>query len=69
MKIVSITERTLIPDESGEYKVYCQALFGNTYRYIVIYFGSLEEAKAAKVGDNLDMEKVKFGFRTNNNVK
>ena len=69
MKIVKITEKTLVADEDGLYKVYCQALFGNTYRYIVIYFGSLEEAQAAKEGDNLDMEKVKFGFRTIYNVK
>ena len=69
MKIVKITEKTLVADEEGLYKVYCQALFGNTYRYIVIYYASLEEAHAAKEGDNLDMENVKFGFRTNNGVK
>lgn len=69
MKIIRITEKTLVADEEGLYKVYCQALFGNTYRYIVIYFSSLAEAQASKEGDNLDMEKTKFGFRTNNGVK
>lgn len=69
MKIVKITEKSLVADEEGLYKVYCQALFGNTYRYIVIYYASLEEAQTAKEGDNLDMEKCKFDFRTKNGIK
>ena len=69
MKITKITDKILVADEDGLYKVYCQALFGNTYRYIVIYFNSLAEAQAAKEGDNLDMEKCKFDFRTKNGIK
>lgn len=69
MKITKITDKILSADEEGLYKVYCQALFGNTYRYIVIYYASLEDAQAAKEGDNLDMEKCKFDFRTKNGIK
>ena len=64
MKIVKITDKTFTADDEGYFRVYCQVLFGNSYRYLVLLFDSLEGVRGIKKGDNVDSEKTKYSFRT-----
>ena len=65
MKIIKIIERQLSPNDEGEYCVYCQMLVGRAYQYGLLLFESESEARQAKEGDIIDIEKVRFSRRIN----
>lgn len=54
-----------MPNDNGEYCVYCQMLVGSSYQYGVLLFNSEEEARNAKEGDNVDVERTIFSKRAN----
>lgn len=69
MKIAKVIKTFYEPNEKGLYCVVCQAHFGNTYRYINLCFDTVEEAKAVKAGDFIDIEKTKVTYNTTTPVK
>lgn len=69
MKIIKIIERNLTPDDNGDFKVYCQALFGNTYRYVSVLFDSIESARGINAGDYVDAENARIIYNTKTSVK
>jgi hypothetical protein len=65
MKVTKIIERSPIINENGEWQLFCQVYMGNSYVYGAIICDTMEEAFAIKVGQILDVEKVKFVRRIN----
>lgn len=69
MKIVKITDRILTPDKNGEYRIYCQVLIGNAYRYVTLMLKTIEEARTLKEGDNILIGKIGIVYNTKTSVK
>lgn len=69
MRVVKIVDRTPIINENGEWQLFCQVYMGNSYAYGAIICDTMEEAFAIKEGQILDVEKIKFSRRINNNCK
>ena len=66
MRVVKIVDRTPIINENGEWQLFCKVYMGNSYVYGAIICDTMEEAFAIKVGQILDVEKVKFSRRISN---
>lgn len=64
MRVTKIIQSPVI-DSDGKWNVFCQVYMGNSYVYGAIICDTMEEAFAIKVGQILDVEKVKFSPRTN----
>jgi hypothetical protein len=69
MRVTKIIEKTPVIDSDGKWNVFCQVYMGNSYVYGAIICETMQEAFAIKVGQILDVEKVKFSRRINNNCK
>jgi hypothetical protein len=69
MRVTKIIEKTPVIDSDGKWNVFCQVYMGNSYVYGAIICDTMEEAFAIKVGQILDVEKVKFSRRINNICK
>ena len=69
MRVTKIIEKSPVINEDGEWQLFCQVLIGNSYVYGAIICDTMEEAFAIKVGQILDVEKVKFARRINNICK
>lgn len=65
MRVIKIIQSTVI-DADGKWNVFCQVYMGNSYVYGAIICDTMEEAFAIKVGQILDIEKVKFSRRISN---
>ena len=59
MRVIKIIQSPVI-DSDGKWNVFCQVYMGNSYVYGVIICDTMEEAFEVKVGQILDVEKVKF---------
>lgn len=68
MRVTKIIQSPVI-DADGKWNVFCQVMIGNSYVYGVVICDTMREAFAIKEGQILDMERVKFGRRTNVNLK
>ena len=68
MRVTKIIQTPVI-DTDGKWNVFCQVYMGNSYVYGAIICDTMEEAFAIKVGQILDVEKVKFSRRINNICK
>ena len=66
MRVTKIIEKTPVIYADGKWNVFCQVYMGNSYVYGAIICDTMEEALAIKVGQILDVEKVKFSRRINN---
>ena len=66
MRVVKIVDRTPIINENGEWQLFCQVYMENSYVYGAIICDTMQEAFAIKVGQILDVEKVKFSRRISN---
>jgi hypothetical protein len=66
MRVTKIIEKTPVIDSDGKWNVFCQVYMGNSYVYGAIICDTMEEAFAIKVGQILDVEKVKFSRRISN---
>ena len=62
MRVTKIIQSPVI-DADGKWNVFCQVYMGNSYVYGAIICDTMEEAVAIKVGQILDVEKVKFSRR------
>ena len=62
MRVTKIIQSPVI-DSDGKWNVFCQVYMGNSYVYGAIICDTMEEAFAIKVGQILDVEKVKFSRR------
>lgn len=60
MRVTKIIEKTPVIDADGKWNVFCQVYMGNSYIYGAIICDTMEEAFEVKVGQILDVEKVKF---------
>ena len=69
MRVTKIIEKTPVIDADGKWNVFCQVYMGNSYVYGAIICDTMEEAFEVKVGQILDVEKVKFVRRINNICK
>ena len=65
MRVIKIIQSPVI-DADGEWQLFCQVYMGNSYVYGAIICDTMEEAFAIKVGQILDVEKVKFSRRISN---
>lgn len=65
MRVIKIIQSPVI-DADGKWNVFCQVYMGNIYVYGAIICDTMEEAFAIKVGQILDVEKVKFSRRISN---
>ena len=65
MRVTKIIQSPVI-DADGKWNVFCQVYMGNSYVYGAIISETMEEAFAIKVGQILDVEKVKFSRRISN---
>ena len=68
MRVTKIIQSPFI-DADGKWNVFCQVYMGNSYVYGAIICDTMEEAFAIKVGQILDVEKIKFSRRINNICK
>lgn len=68
MRVTKIIQSPVI-DADGKWNVFCQVYMGNSYIYGAIICDTMEEAFAIKVGQILDVDKVKFSRRISNNCK
>lgn len=68
MRVIKIIQSPVI-DSDGKWNVFCQVYMGNSYVYGAIICDTMQEAFAIKVGQILDVEKVKFSRRISNNCK
>ena len=68
MRVINIIQSPVIYAD-GKWNVFCQVYMGNSYVYGAIIFDTMEEVFAIKVGQILDVEKVKFVRRINNICK
>lgn len=68
MRVTKIIQSPVI-DSDGKWNVFCQVYMGNSYVYGAIICDTMEEAFEVKVGQILDVEKVKFMRRINNICK
>lgn len=68
MRVTKIIQTPVI-DADGKWNVFCRVYMGNSYVYGAIICDTMEEAFAIKVGQILDIEKVKFSRRINNICK
>ena len=59
MRVTKIIQSPVI-DSDGKWNVFCQVYMGNSYVYGAIICDTMEEAFEVKVGQILDVEKVKF---------
>lgn len=66
MRIIKITEKSTTPDEEGLWRVYGMVQIGNSFQYGVLLYQTESEAKKAKKGSLVDVERVMFSRRTNN---
>jgi hypothetical protein len=62
MRVIKIIQSPVI-DADGKWNVFCQVYMGNSYVYGAIICDTMAEAFAIKVGQILDVEKVKFSRR------
>lgn len=69
MKVTKIIDSVPTINEDGEWLLWVQVYMGNSYVYGAIACKTKEEAFSIKEGQILDMERVKFGRRTNVNLK
>ena len=65
MRVIKLIQSPII-DADGKWNVFCQVLIGNSYVYGAVICTTKEEAFAIKVGQILDVEKVKFSRRISN---
>ena len=65
MRVIKIIQSPVI-DADEKWNVFCQVYMGNSYVYGAIICDTMEEAFAIKVGQILDVEKVKFSRRISN---
>ena len=65
MRVTKIIHSPVI-EADGKWNVFCQVYMGNSYVYGAIICDTMEEAFAIKVGQILDVEKVKFSRRISN---
>lgn len=68
MRVTKIIQSPVI-DADGKWQLFCQVLIGNSYVYGAIICDTMDEAFEIKVGQILDVEKVKFSRRINNICK
>ena len=69
MKVTKIIDKCPTITEDGEWLLWVQVYMGNSYVYGAIACKTKEEAFSIKEDQILDMERVKFGRRTNVNLK
>ncbi|MEE0968261.1 MAG: hypothetical protein U0M06_02670 [Clostridia bacterium] len=62
MRVTKIIQSPVIYAD-GKWNVFCQVYMGNSYIYGAIICDTMEEAFAIRVGQILDVEKVKFSRR------
>lgn len=69
MKVTKIIDSVPTINEDGDWLLFVQVYMGNSYVYGAVICDTMEETFAIKVGQNLDVEKVRFSRRTNLNLK
>lgn len=68
MRVTKIIQVPVI-DSDGKWNLFVQVYIGNSYVYGSIICETMQEAFEIKVGQILDVEKVKFVRRINNICK